>query len=326
MKSNITIGMVGLFLGIAAIANADPSPLANVPETWSAGQAGWTTPGDMTLASVTPGITIQFKATASDDPNVLPGFAPYGMVSANSSASSGRFVGDYSNAAVDRIAFDLSQRGIRTAVLGLKSGTRVWQCQFPVPVTTGEVVHIVIPLVFDPSTWGKNPPAGGDAVQFAQDMKSITRVVVSVEGIPSEGGYLTVNNFKLIGPWEKGQMTTDGLALAWLALNGLPSADGQADLDPDNDGFNNRAEFLAGTNPKDPDSKLVLKIDRDGNGKSVLKWNREDYRNYTVLATADLSAPFSEVGGAVVENVGTDNQCSVNDAETDAKFYRIEIK
>lgn len=54
----------------------------------------------------------------------------------------------------------------------------------------------------------------------------------------------------------------EGLPFAWLKKYGLSTKTSVADLDPDGDGFTNREEFLAGTDPTDPNSTpdVALKL------------------------------------------------------------------
>ncbi len=328
MKSKVTAGFIGFFTGILAVANAELAPLANVPETWTAGPSGWVTAGDMT-ASVNQGFTLQYPAQTFD-PNSMPSIVPCGKVAADAVASGGRFVGNYSNAAIDRVAFDLVHRGIQTAVLQLKCASlRVWQREFAIPSTPEQIAHIELPLVFSSETWGKAPRKdGAGEAEFARDMSSITRIAVWTIGGTEGAGYLTVKNFKLVGPWEKGAMTADGIALAWLELHKLTVGEGQADLDKDDDGFSNRAEFLAGTDPNDDTSKLIVKVDTAANGNPTLRWKREDYRSYSVLTASSLTAvdTFTELANAVVKNAGSENECTVEEPAASTRFYKVQIK
>jgi hypothetical protein len=334
MKLKVTTGLVWFFAGALAVVNAEVLPvvpvlpLANVPETWNNGDAGWAKAGSMTVASVRPGWTLQFEKPALN-PNQLPGNNAKGKITASSSASSGRYVGDYSNACIDRISFDLTQQGIQSAFLQIKSSSgRFWNCSFPLPEVENKATHIEVSLKYDSATWGVAPVQGCGEKEFLEDLQGIVSVSLGTVAKYAESGHCTVENFKLIGPWERGPMAADGVALAWLELNGLPAADGQAGLDADSDGFNNRAEFLAGTNPLDANSKLVLTISNDTNGKRVLRWKREDYRNYTILEAESLTdaSPFVEVGSASITSVGTENQCTVQDSGVSTKIYKVEIK
>jgi hypothetical protein len=334
MKLKVTTGLVGFLAGALVVVNAEVLsaaavlPLANVPETWNNGDAGWTKVGSMTVASVRPGWTLQFVKPALDL-NQLPGNNANGKITANASASNGRFVGDYSNACIDRVAFDLTHRGIQSAFLQIKCASgRFWNCPFPLPEVENQTTHIEMSLKYDPATWGAAPLKGCGEQEFLQDLQGIVSVSMCTDAKSAESGHLTVENFRLVGPWEKGPMTADGVALAWLQLNNLPAADGQAGLDADSDGFSNRAEFLAGTNPLDANSKLVLTISNSTSGKRILRWKREDYRSYTVLEASSLTdaSPFVEAGSASVESVGTENQCTVQDSGASTKFYKVEIK
>jgi glycosidase len=87
----------------------------------------------------------------------------------------------------------------------------------------------------------------------------------------------------------------DGLPDTWETAHGLDpwDADGVqgADGDRDGDQMSNREEFLAGTDPGDPASRLVLTL-RDIPGSTLeVAWPSVDGRRYRVLRAPALPAP-----------------------------------
>ena len=100
--------------------------------------------------------------------------------------------------------------------------------------------------------------------------------------------------------------TTPGLASQMAAIIVLPDADGDhipdgweteygfnpvnaadAFLDSDGDGMTTWQEFIAGTDPRDPQNYLKLEAARDGNG-AVLSFNATSNKTYTVLFLEEL--------------------------------------
>jgi hypothetical protein len=98
--------------------------------------------------------------------------------------------------------------------------------------------------------------------------------------------------------------------------------------DPDHDGMNNLAEYLAGTNPNDIMSLLELTdalTTPATPGKFIVRWQSATGRVYALRATTNLLEGFSALTNGIpatpMVNVYTD---TVNGAVQ--KFYKVEVE
>jgi hypothetical protein len=83
----------------------------------------------------------------------------------------------------------------------------------------------------------------------------------------------------------------DGLPDWWELAHGTNWKVADADADPDHDGFSNWQEFLAGTDPQDPQSNLRLRASVQAPSQVTLQFNAVSNRTYTLLYKDSLGAP-----------------------------------
>jgi hypothetical protein len=83
----------------------------------------------------------------------------------------------------------------------------------------------------------------------------------------------------------------DGLPDWWELAHGTSWKVPDADADPDHDGMSNRQEFLAGTDPQDPQSALRLNASIMAPGSVMLQFLAISNVSYTVLYQDSLNAP-----------------------------------
>jgi hypothetical protein len=110
----------------------------------------------------------------------------------------------------------------------------------------------------------------------------------------------TVN--PLVAAAQPLQMTvitdTNGMASGWeMHYFGHTGVDPLAD--PDGDGMNNLQEYLAGTNPHDGQSLLVIQSFNGADGKMILNWQSASNRTYRVESAATPAGPFTPLATGI---------------------------
>jgi len=189
------------------------------------------------------------------------------------------------------------------------AGTLVWQIEplagGPPIVRTTELTNLNDQFSFVLRVPCETPEPGGSASADVLPLRipaaRYRRLTVSLDGeplallsaagefspLPAHRGRAERIDLRLgVAPADS---DGDGLADAWeLQYFGGLSAD--PDEDADGDGMSNLREFLAGTNPTDPQSRFeVIELAQVPNGIS-LRWSSEPGRRYRVRRSPSLLA------------------------------------
>ena len=119
---------------------------------------------------------------------------------------------------------------------------------------------------------------------------------------------------------------------AWAALYGLPP--GSQNLDADGDGFSNGREFVAGTNPNDPNSLFALEIDQGTENVAIsfvaLQAVGTGYagvtRYYSLQTAEDPQGPWQPLTDyRDIPGDGQTHVCTIATTNAAPQFYRGEV-
>ena len=129
--------------------------------------------------------------------------------------------------------------------------------------------------------------------------------------------------------FSPGQLDSNGLPIAWemtyFARTGV-----DPDADPDHDGMSNLQEYLAGTNPNDPNDYLhiisVAVTFTAGNEINALVWASHPTRQYRIQQCTDLlSGTWLDVGSVISPDSGTETARTIPfAAPSTQRFLRIQ--
>jgi len=116
---------------------------------------------------------------------------------------------------------------------------------------------------------------------------------------------------------------------AWELRNGFdPTLPNDAASDPDNDGMSNLAEFLSGTNPRDPSSLFRVELADATDSNLTIQFTAQPGRAYRIEYTDGLF-PASWTGlsdvpsGDTVRTIVVSDPTSIDQRPT--RFYRVVI-
>ncbi len=121
----------------------------------------------------------------------------------------------------------------------------------------------------------------------------------------------------------------DGLADSWeQQYFGSTSATGGGPTDdPDNDGMSNSAEFRAGTNPLDANSRFgFTDIRTDAQPGIVLRWPSVTNRTYAILRSSNLLSDFSLTASNIVATPPENTFRDTNTVGGGPFFYRLRVQ
>jgi hypothetical protein len=141
-------------------------------------------------------------------------------------------------------------------------------------------------------------------------------------------GWISLNNavaFVQTDTLWPGELDVNGLPIAWeLTWFGTTGINPAAD--PDGDGMSNEQEYVAGTNPLNGTSDLMitdLAVSASGN-TATITWSSVPTRLYYLEESPSLNAPvWSDSGlGLISPDVGSSTTRTVNQSGA-TRFYRV---
>ncbi len=120
----------------------------------------------------------------------------------------------------------------------------------------------------------------------------------------------------------------DGMGDAWESANGLNPAVNDSALDRDGDGQSNLAEWLAGTLPNNPASRLAITSEQAIGADLKLTWTSTIGRRYRVFTRPVLNTgSWSEITSAPITATTTSATFTHTSGATGAqRFYRVSIE
>ena len=120
----------------------------------------------------------------------------------------------------------------------------------------------------------------------------------------------------------------DGMGDAWETANGLNPTVNDSALDRDGDGLTNIAEWLAGTTPNNPSSRLAITSERAVGGNMVINWSSVIGKRYRVFSRPVLNTgAWAEITTApIVATTVSSTFTDIGGASGVQRFYRVSIE
>lgn len=125
-----------------------------------------------------------------------------------------------------------------------------------------------------------------------------------------------------LNPWDDGIVGHTNMNTAAAVMNDLHGAAG----DPDGDGMSNKAEYIAGTDPRNPYSFFGLAgVSNAAEGVFFFSWPSATGRTYSLQVSTNLLEPFASWSNGILATPPTNVLRDAGGANDARRFYRVGV-
>lgn len=176
-------------------------------------------------------------------------------------------------------------------------------------------------------------PVSVGALKLATSPTTYNRAQVTIEGVAATFNQPTQTNLVLAAT-DRGRIERIDLLVnlpgetfaQWLARYGFPAGT-DPNLDPLHKGMTLYEEFIAGTNPLDPQSRFAfVNVSADPLGGVRVEWSSVQGKLYTVQRSGDLLSGFTNLQVHVAATAPLNSFRDATAAGAGPYFYRLLVE
>ncbi len=127
-----------------------------------------------------------------------------------------------------------------------------------------------------------------------------------------------------VHPLQTTDFNGDGIEDQW-ELAAFGTLEVNLDDDADGDGFSNGQEYVAGTDPNDPQSHLRLEINATASGQIQLRWDASPGRAYRLESTSDPSRNSWADAPGIIRIAGSSASFEESQPVSATGYYRLQV-
>jgi hypothetical protein len=176
-------------------------------------------------------------------------------------------------------------------------------------------------------------PASSNTLELASPPTLYNLSQVTVDGVPATFVIPSLTNLTMTatsrGVIEQIDLNVNlnvGLLPAWWQLQYFGQLGIDPNGDPDHDGMSNYYEYLAGTDPTNPNSIFKIVNVSAAPAGALIQWTSVQGKFYTLQRTTNLQSGFTDVQIHIPATAPTNSGQDPTPAGSGTYFYRIQVE